>query len=178
MSTDNTKPDTTGPIAWMAGNSVVAGLVMAVCLIGDLIMGLQIKQEVFPDFNEDVVTIFVSYPGASPEEVENGIVQAVEEAVEEQGGVVVNSSLMLINLTNRNVKGGQTPEKAVPAAGIGRFRPIILTTLTTFGGGDAHDPGKILPGPDDDSHGRFVGIRGAVFNPHHSDHGAVHLPDR
>lgn len=49
--------------------------------------GLQIKQEVFPEFSLDTVSISVSYPGASPEEVEQGIVLAVEEAVQGIDGV-------------------------------------------------------------------------------------------
>jgi multidrug efflux pump subunit AcrB len=49
-------------------------------------------------------------------------------------GVVVNDSLVLIDLTNRKTRGGMTPVKAIHEAGIQRFRPIILTTLTTFGG--------------------------------------------
>jgi multidrug efflux pump subunit AcrB len=70
-----------GPIAWMAGNSVAANLLMLVLLVGGLIWAMQIKQEVFPDFDLDYVTVTVSYPGAGPEEVEQGIVLAIEEAV-------------------------------------------------------------------------------------------------
>ncbi|MFO7613368.1 MAG: efflux RND transporter permease subunit, partial [Bacteroidales bacterium] len=40
-----------------------------------------IKQEVFPDFETDQVQITVVYPGASPQEVEKGIIQAIEEAI-------------------------------------------------------------------------------------------------
>jgi len=70
-----------GPLAWMAGNSVAANLMMLVLLVGGLILGIQIKQEVFPDFDLDYVIITASYPGASPEEVEQGIVLVIEEAV-------------------------------------------------------------------------------------------------
>lgn len=87
MKTDNSHDTGRGPIAWMAGNSVVANLLMAVFLIGGLMVGLQVKQEVFPDFTLDTVKITVSYPGASPEEVENGIVQAIEEAIQGLEGV-------------------------------------------------------------------------------------------
>lgn len=76
-----------GPIAWMAGNSVAANLLMIVLLVGGLIFGLQIKQEVFPEFSLDTVSVSVAYPGASPEEVEQGIVLAVEEAVQGIEGV-------------------------------------------------------------------------------------------
>ena len=49
-------------------------------------------------------------------------------------GVVVNDSLVLIDFANRLVRGGMPVVDAVRAAGIQRFRPILLTTLTTCGG--------------------------------------------
>jgi multidrug efflux pump subunit AcrB len=80
-------PEERGPIAWMAGHSVTANLLMLVFLVGGLIGGLRIKQEVFPDFELDIVTITVPYPGASPEEVERGIILAIEEVVQGLDGV-------------------------------------------------------------------------------------------
>jgi multidrug efflux pump subunit AcrB len=71
-----------GIISWMAGHTVVANLLMVVFLVGGLIFAGQIKKEVFPDFELDYVTISMAYPGASPEEVERGIIQAIEEAVQ------------------------------------------------------------------------------------------------
>ncbi|WP_020585380.1 efflux RND transporter permease subunit [Desulfobacter curvatus] len=76
-----------GAIAWMAGNTVAANLLMAVFLVGGLFMGVNIKQEVFPEFSLDTVSISVAYPGASPEEVESGIILAVEEAVRDLEGI-------------------------------------------------------------------------------------------
>lgn len=76
-----------GPIRWMAGHSVAANLLMAVLLIGGLLFSFQIKKEVFPEFDLDIVTITVAYPGASPEEVERGIVLAIEEAVNGLEGI-------------------------------------------------------------------------------------------
>jgi multidrug efflux pump subunit AcrB len=49
-------------------------------------------------------------------------------------GVVVNDSLVLIDFANRKERTGMSRRDAVLQAGIHRFRPIILTTLTTFGG--------------------------------------------
>ena len=71
----------------MAGHSVAANLLMAVFLIGGLILASQIKKEVFPDFDLDIVNISVAYPGASPEEVERGVILAIEEAVQGLEGV-------------------------------------------------------------------------------------------
>ena len=76
-----------GPIAWMAGHSVAANLLMLILLIGGIVLAYNIKQEVFPYFDIDMVRITVPYPGASPQEVEEGILLAVEEAVEGLEGV-------------------------------------------------------------------------------------------
>ncbi|SDU03530.1 efflux RND transporter permease subunit [Desulfobacula phenolica] len=87
MSHETDQQITKGPIAWMAGNSVAANLIMAVLLVGGLYMGFNIKQEVFPEFSLDLVNISVAYPGASPEEVENGILLAIEEAIQDLEGI-------------------------------------------------------------------------------------------
>ncbi len=76
-----------GPIAWMVHNPVAANLLMVVLLVGGFLSLKSIKQEVFPDFELDTVSVTVPYPGASPEEVERGIVLAVEEAVRGLDGV-------------------------------------------------------------------------------------------
>jgi len=49
-------------------------------------------------------------------------------------GVVVNDSLVLIDMANRRRKSGAVATQAIQEAAIQRFRPIMLTTLTTFGG--------------------------------------------
>ena len=49
-------------------------------------------------------------------------------------GVVVNDSLVLIDLANRKRNLGQNGYAAVVNAAVSRFRPILLTTLTTFFG--------------------------------------------
>ena len=49
-------------------------------------------------------------------------------------GVVVNDSLVLIHSTNKRRREGASAFDAVAGAGARRFRPIILTSLTTFCG--------------------------------------------
>jgi len=87
METPSTTHTPRDPISWMAGHSVTANLLMVVLLVGGLIWGTRIKQEVFPDFDLDFITISVAYPGASPSEVERGIIWAIEEAVQGLEGV-------------------------------------------------------------------------------------------
>jgi multidrug efflux pump subunit AcrB len=84
-----------GAIAWMASNPVAANLIMLLCLVGGLLMTTRIKQEVFPEFESEIVTVTVAYPGASPEEVEKGIVLAIEERVTGLDGIkkVTSSSV-------------------------------------------------------------------------------------
>jgi len=77
MSGDGERPR--GAIAWMASNSIAANLAMVILIIGGLIFSTRVTQEVFPEFNLDSITVRVPYPGASPEEVEQGILLAVED---------------------------------------------------------------------------------------------------
>ena len=49
-------------------------------------------------------------------------------------GVVVNDSLVMIDFANRVRQTGLGAFAAITQAGVQRFRPIMLTTLTTFGG--------------------------------------------
>jgi multidrug efflux pump subunit AcrB len=118
VNTDKTQPIGTesrgkakkvfsGPIAWMAQNPVAANLLMAVILIGGILGVVRIKQEVFPAFSLDLITVGVPYPGASPAEVEQGITLAVEEAIRgvdgvkrvtstsSEGGAAVTAELLL-----------------------------------------------------------------------------------
>ncbi|WP_321527552.1 efflux RND transporter permease subunit [Sedimenticola selenatireducens] len=85
--TDNENRQTRGPIAWMSHNRVTPNLMMLVLLVGGLFTSWTIKEEVFPDFTLDQVDISVEYSGASPEEVEQGIVLAIEEAIRGVEGI-------------------------------------------------------------------------------------------
>lgn len=49
-------------------------------------------------------------------------------------GILVNDAIVMLDKYNRNLKIGMTMKEAVINAGKSRFRPIILTTITTFVG--------------------------------------------
>jgi multidrug efflux pump subunit AcrB len=49
-------------------------------------------------------------------------------------GVVVNDSIVLVDFINRRRAAGDSLYKAVVDSGARRFRPILLTSLTTFAG--------------------------------------------
>ncbi|MEM9366495.1 MAG: efflux RND transporter permease subunit [Planctomycetota bacterium] len=76
-----------GPIAWMTHNSIAANLMMFILLGGGIWTAFVMQKEVFPQFLLDVVEIRVGYPGAAPEEVEQGILRPIEGAVRGVEGI-------------------------------------------------------------------------------------------
>ena len=76
-----------GIIAYMARNSIAANLLMILLIGGGIFTMIKIQKEVFPEFQLDFVEVEVVYPGSSPEEVEQGILQPVEEAVQGIQGI-------------------------------------------------------------------------------------------
>ncbi|WP_346836508.1 efflux RND transporter permease subunit [Microbulbifer sp. SAOS-129_SWC] len=76
-----------GAIAWMTHNHVPANLLMLVFIVGGLIFSMVVKKEVFPEFSLDMITVQISYPGASPAEVERGVLVAAEQALQGIPGI-------------------------------------------------------------------------------------------
>ena len=76
-----------GTIAWMARNPIAANLLMILLLAGGFWTAISIQKEVFPEFQLDVVSIGVGYPGAAPSEVEQGIILPIEEAIQSVEGI-------------------------------------------------------------------------------------------
>jgi multidrug efflux pump subunit AcrB len=76
-----------GAIRWMTENHVAANLLMVVLIIGGLLKAPDITQEVFPEIDLDRIQVTVVYPGAGPEEVEEGILLKLEESLSGLDGV-------------------------------------------------------------------------------------------
>lgn len=79
----------------MARNPVAANLAMLILIVGGFLMGTRLKQEIFPKYELDVVQVAVAYPGASPQDVEQGILLAVEDVVRGVNGIKKVTSLAL-----------------------------------------------------------------------------------
>ena len=71
-------------IRWMAEHKVAANLLMIIILLSGLMGVMNIKQEVFPEFELDFIIVAVPYSGATPEEIEKSILLPIEDAV---GGI-------------------------------------------------------------------------------------------
>ncbi|WP_193048941.1 efflux RND transporter permease subunit [Pseudoalteromonas undina] len=82
-----TTTDEKGLIAWFARNPVAANLIMIFILIGGLLTALTIRKQAFPQFESNWVSIQAVYPGAAPQEVEEGITIKIEENLEGTEGI-------------------------------------------------------------------------------------------
>ncbi|MFM7040475.1 MAG: efflux RND transporter permease subunit [Planctomycetaceae bacterium] len=78
---------TASAVRWAIRNTpAVNTLVLAVLVVG-LLSAFMLRREVFPQFELEIVLVQVPYPGASPDEVESGICQKIEEAVRSVDGI-------------------------------------------------------------------------------------------
>jgi multidrug efflux pump subunit AcrB len=68
-------------VAWFAENHVAANLLMFFFLVAGIATAVGIKLEIFPEASLDMIKITVEYPGASPEEVEEGVIRRIEENI-------------------------------------------------------------------------------------------------
>jgi len=72
---------------WSVEHRVTVNLVMVFIVIVGVMSLTRMKREVFPYFTLDLVSVQVLYPGASPEEIEEGIVLKIEEKVKSVQGI-------------------------------------------------------------------------------------------
>jgi hydrophobe/amphiphile efflux-1 (HAE1) family protein len=65
-------------------------------MFGTILFGLisirRVGVSQFPDVNKPTVTVSISWPGASPEDIENGIVTPIEDVISQVTGVLETSS--------------------------------------------------------------------------------------
>ena len=64
---------------WSVEHRVSVNLIMIFLIVAGLYTVLNMKRELFPVFSLDMIDIGVTYPGASPEETEEGICIKIEE---------------------------------------------------------------------------------------------------
>ena len=74
-------------LAAFARNTVFANIILVLIFLSGGIATMSMIRENFPEFSLNMITISVPYPGADPEEVEEGISRKIEEAIEGQEGI-------------------------------------------------------------------------------------------
>lgn len=76
-----------GLLAWWARNSVAANLLMVIALVGGIIGFFSMQRENNPGAEFPGATISMSWPGASPQDVEEQIIVRIEEALADLEGI-------------------------------------------------------------------------------------------
>jgi HAE1 family hydrophobic/amphiphilic exporter-1 len=72
---------------WSIRNNVTVNLVMIFIMVAGILTVVKMRREMFPQFALDMIFVAVDYPGASPEEVEEGICIKLEEQIEGLEGI-------------------------------------------------------------------------------------------
>jgi multidrug efflux pump subunit AcrB len=82
-----------GLIAWFASNHVAANLLMFIIIAFGVVSSFTIRKQTTPDFEVNQIIVRVPYLGAAPQEVEEGVVVKIEEAIQDIPGIVeINST--------------------------------------------------------------------------------------
>lgn len=94
---DDSKDTRTGLIGYFAHNPVAANLLMIFILVVGLLSYLTIQRQMFPNFEINYIQIQATYPGASPQEIEESILVKIEEELKD-----VTEIKETISRANRN----------------------------------------------------------------------------
>ena len=93
-------------------NPVTANLLMWGILIGGAFAGFNLRKELFPTVDPELITVSVEFPGATPEEVERLVARRVERAVEGITDVDEVTSVVFEGLVQTNVKLVERADRA------------------------------------------------------------------
>ena len=69
-------------LAAFARNTVFANIMLVLIFLAGGLSIFNMTRESFPEFSLDMILINVPYPGADPEEVEEGVSRKIEESLE------------------------------------------------------------------------------------------------
>jgi len=74
-------------VAWFVRNPVAANLLMVIMFIMGVFGYFNLDREVVPTASVNAMTVTVSWPGASPRDVEEQLVVRIEEAIDGLDGI-------------------------------------------------------------------------------------------
>ena len=101
LQVDKTIDTNTGIIAWFARNAIAANLLMVFILLGGYLTMQTIDKQMFPQVKINWISYAAPYPGAAPQEVEEGITIKIEEALK-----TVQGLKRVITYSNRGYSNG------------------------------------------------------------------------
>jgi len=117
-----------GIISWFARNSVAANLLMICILVGGMLTAMTINKKVFPEVKLNIISINVAYPGAAPQEIEEGINIKIEEAIKEVEGIkqVVSIASEGSGMVQITVETSHDPDQVLDEV------KLLLDGISTF----------------------------------------------
>jgi len=123
-----------------AQNRVFANLIMVTILMVGILSAFVMVREDMPDMQMDTIVISVVYPGADPEEIEEGISRKIEDAIDGLEGIdeITSTSSEGQSQTTITVIDGYDPDSLLD-----RVRNEV-DSITTFPQ-DAENPSIIRP---------------------------------
>ncbi len=100
---------------WSVKNRVTVNILMILILAAGAISLLRLKRETFPEFSLDMILVSVSYPGASPEEIEEGICVKIEEAIKGVEGIkkLTSTAMESFGSVAAELESGTDPRKVL-----------------------------------------------------------------
>ncbi|MBL1218306.1 MAG: efflux RND transporter permease subunit [Planctomycetes bacterium] len=147
-------------VAFGVRNPVAANLTMLSIMLAGLLFGVSLRREMFPEIRPDRALITVPYPGASPDEIEEGVILKVEEKVaalkevEEVTSTIVEGIGTVTVEFYRNVEDIDDAVNQVESAidtlldlpdeleriSVSKFEPTLpVISLSLFGDGDERE---------------------------------------
>jgi len=91
-------------LAAFARNTVFANIVLVMIFVSGWFATKSMIRENFPEFSLDMIIVSVPYPGADPEEVEEGISRKIEEAIEGAEGIKLYTTESRENQGTANIE--------------------------------------------------------------------------
>lgn len=83
---------------------ILANILIALTVVGGVFSLVNTKKSFFPTLNDKNVTVSISYPGASPDEMEEGVTLKIEEALKGVTGIYEVTSTSSENFASINVQ--------------------------------------------------------------------------
>jgi len=123
-----------------AKNRVFANLLMVTILVAGILSAKMMIREDMPEMQLDTISISVSYPGADPEEIEEGISRKIEDAIDGLEGIdeYTSTSSEGISSTTITVIDGYDPDRLLDRVS------NEVDSITTFPE-DAENPSIVRP---------------------------------